>query len=55
MTQTRENNPNWRGGRIVDPRGYVLVRVGVGHPLADVRGYAYVRRERAAAAVRLGT
>jgi hypothetical protein len=31
-------------GRVVDPRGYVLVRVGTGHHLADVRGYAYEHR-----------
>jgi hypothetical protein len=37
-------NPNWRGGRTVASNGYVLVRVGVGHPLADVRGYAYEHR-----------
>lgn len=37
-------NGNWRGGRVVDPRGYVLIRVGIGHPLADVRGYAYEHR-----------
>lgn len=37
-------NSNWRGGRVVDPRGYVLVRVGRRHPLADVRGYAYEHR-----------
>jgi hypothetical protein len=37
-------NPNWRGGRVVDPRGYILIRVGIGHPLADVRGYAYEHR-----------
>lgn len=37
-------NGNWHGGRVVDPRGYVLIRVGVGHPLADVRGYAYEHR-----------
>lgn len=37
-------NGNWRGGRVVDPRGYVLIRVGVGHPLADVRGYVYEHR-----------
>ena len=37
-------NPNWRGGRSVTSRGYVLVRVGVGHRLADVRGYAYEHR-----------
>lgn len=42
--QNGPNNPNWRGGRIVDPRGYVLLRVGVGHHLADVRGYAYEHR-----------
>lgn len=40
-------NPNWRGGRIVDPRGYVLIRVGTDHPLADVRGYAYEHRLKA--------
>jgi hypothetical protein len=44
MPQTRENNPNWRGGRLVASNGYVLIRVGVGHPLADVRGYAYEHR-----------
>lgn len=38
------SNPNWRGGRVVDPRGYVLIRVGTDHHLADVRGYAYEHR-----------
>jgi len=37
-------NPNWRGGRTTASTGYVLIRVGVGHPLADVRGYAYEHR-----------
>lgn len=37
-------NNNWRGGRSVASNGYVLVRVGVDHPLADVRGYAYEHR-----------
>jgi len=37
-------NPNWKGGRSVASNGYVLVRVGVGHHLADVRGYAYEHR-----------
>ena len=37
-------NGNWRGGRSVASNGYVLVRVGVGHHLADVRGYAYEHR-----------
>jgi hypothetical protein len=34
-------NPNWRGGRSLASNGYVLIRVGVGPHLADVRGYAY--------------
>lgn len=37
-------NNNWRGGRSITSNGYVLVRVGVGHHLADVRGYAYEHR-----------
>lgn len=38
------DNVNWRGGRSVASNGYVLIRVGVDHPLADVRGYAYEHR-----------
>jgi len=38
------NSPSWKGGRTVDPRGYVLILVGKDHPLADVRGYAYEHR-----------
>jgi hypothetical protein len=37
-------NGNWRGGRTVTSSGYVLVRVGKGHHLADLRGYAYEHR-----------
>lgn len=48
MADTRDrtgpNNPNWKGGRVVEPRGYVLIRVGKDHPLTDVRGYAYEHR-----------
>lgn len=40
----RELNNNWRGGRSLASNGYVLVRVGIGHHLADVRGYAYEHR-----------
>lgn len=40
----REQNNNWRGGRLIASNGYVIVRVGVGHHLADVRGYAYEHR-----------
>lgn len=36
-------NPNWKGGRTVDPRGYVLIKMP-GHHLADVRGYVYEHR-----------
>lgn len=43
----REANSNWRGGRSITSHGYVLIRVGVGHHLADVRGYAYEHRLRA--------
>lgn len=37
-------NGIWKGGRSVASNGYVLVRVGVEHHLADVRGYAYEHR-----------
>jgi HNH endonuclease len=37
-------NGFWKGGRSVASNGYVLVRVGKGHHLADVRGYAYEHR-----------
>ncbi|GAB5541327.1 MAG: hypothetical protein SangKO_010870 [Sandaracinaceae bacterium] len=37
-------NNNWKGGRSIASNGYVLVRVGVDHHLADVRGYAYEHR-----------
>lgn len=37
-------NPFWKGGRTVEPRGYVLIKVGTDHHLADVRGYAYEHR-----------
>lgn len=38
------DNPMWKGGRSVASNGYVLIRVGVEHHLADVRGYAYEHR-----------
>lgn len=40
----REGNPNWRGGRSIASNGYMLIRVGTEHHLADVRGYAYEHR-----------
>ena len=39
-------NPNWRGGRSVASNGYVLIRMP-GHPLSDIRGYAYEHRLKA--------
>lgn len=45
--QFREENPNWKGGRSITSHGYVLIRVGKDHPLADVRGYAYEHRLKA--------
>lgn len=37
-------NGNWKGGRTITSHGYVLIRVGESHPLADSRGYAYEHR-----------
>lgn len=31
----------WNDGRMLSSQGYVKVRVGRGHPLADANGYAY--------------
>jgi hypothetical protein len=41
---TGAKNGGWKGGRTVASNGYVLVRVGRDHHLADVRGYAYEHR-----------
>lgn len=38
-----EQNPNWKGGRVVASNGYVLLLIP-GHHLADVRGYVYEHR-----------
>lgn len=42
--QTGPKNGQWKGGRTVTSDGYVLIRVGVDHHLADSRGYAYEHR-----------
>lgn len=44
MTRRGKENPNWRGGRTISSHGYILIRVGTDHHLADVRGYAYEHR-----------
>ena len=31
----------WTGEKVLTPHGYVKVRVGRGHPLADPNGYTY--------------
>lgn len=41
---TGAKNGLWKGGRSVASNGYVLIRVGTGHHLADIRGYAYEHR-----------
>jgi hypothetical protein len=43
-SQHRERNHQWKGGRSIASNGYVLIKVGVDHHLADVRGYAYEHR-----------
>jgi hypothetical protein len=42
--RTGAKNPMWKGGRSIASNGYVLIRVGKDHHLADVRGYAYEHR-----------
>lgn len=42
--QSGVRNHNWKGGRSIASNGYVLIRVGKDHHLADVRGYAYEHR-----------
>ena len=39
-----EKNGMWKDGRTIASNGYVLLRVGADHHLADVRGYAYEHR-----------
>lgn len=39
-----DKNGMWKGGRSLASNGYVLIRVGKDHHLADVRGYAYEHR-----------
>jgi hypothetical protein len=41
--QVRENNPSWKGGRMIDKAGYILIRLP-DHPGADSHGY--VREHR---------
>jgi len=44
MANSGNANGNWKGGRTITQHGYVLIRVGKNHHLADVRGYAYEHR-----------
>src|SRR5581483_2305367 len=34
-------HPRWNRGKMLSDDGYVKMRVGIGHPLADRNGYAY--------------
>jgi hypothetical protein len=40
-TKRGADHHRWSSGRILNEDGYVKVRVGVDHPLADPNGYAY--------------
>lgn len=40
----RERNPNWKGGRKVDSRGYVYINVGLDHPMAGTTPYVAEHR-----------
>jgi hypothetical protein len=42
-SKIREKNPAWKGGRVIDSRGYVLVKISE-HPNCNCRGY--VREHR---------
>jgi hypothetical protein len=44
MANEGSKNGFWKGGRTIASNGYVLIRVGKDHHLADVRGYAYEHR-----------
>lgn len=50
-SQTLDASPSWRGGRIVR-NGYVAVKVGRDHPMADRQGY--VREHRLVMAELIG-
>ena len=39
----KEKNPNWKGGKYTDNRGYVLI-LDHSHPNCDIRGYIYEHR-----------
>ena len=38
------DSPSWRGGRYISDDGYVMIWVGKGAPMADVKGYVYEHR-----------
>lgn len=35
------NHGRWNHEKLISSHGYVKIRVGKGHPLADPNGYAY--------------
>lgn len=35
------NHPKWNTAKMISAEGYVKIRVGKVHPLADPNGYAY--------------
>jgi len=49
--QIGKDNPNWKGGKMIDKDGYVLLRLP-DHPLADSHGY--VREHRLVMSQKIG-
>jgi predicted XRE-type DNA-binding protein len=48
-----DQNPNWKGGRRVDSRGYIEINVGEDHPMAS-KNRRYVGEHRLVMAEKLG-
>ena len=41
---TLKHSWNWKNGRTISSHGYILIYIGKGEHLADIRGYAYEHR-----------
>jgi len=48
-TKRGADHCRWNSQQIISSHGYVKVRVGIGHQLADPNGYAYERNSLGAA------
>jgi hypothetical protein len=53
--QRGENNPNWKGGRVVADGGYIWIKVQLDHPMASMRNrQGYIPEHRLVMATALG-